>query len=169
MGQMQRHSISILLILLLTACGPASARPALETQPPSPAELPSTRVLSGSDKLGGAAVVYERSGGFAGISETWNIYPDGRIVSPQGHEYTVPPERVSSLLSEIESLGFFEMSDTSGRFSACRDCFTYRITVNNDGQVRAVTAVDAATDTPAEFWQILERIRDLVASFEQDS
>jgi hypothetical protein len=125
-------------------------------------------VFPGSDKLGGAAIVYERSGALAGISERWTIYTDGRIVSDQGQEYSVPPERVSSLLSEIESLGFFEMSDTSGRFSPCRDCFTYRITVSNHGRVRAVMAVDAATDTPAEFWQILERITDLVASLEQD-
>ncbi|HLC06222.1 MAG TPA: hypothetical protein VJK02_24555, partial [Anaerolineales bacterium] len=108
-------------------------------------------------------IIYQRSGGLTGTSEQWTVYPDGRITSAQGPEYRVSPEHVSSLLKEIESSGFFEMSETSGRFSPCRDCFTYRITVSHEGQVRTVMAMDAAADTPAEFWQILERIRELVA------
>jgi len=166
---MRREAIVIILLVFLVACEPAPARSALNTRTPSPAELPSTRVFSGSDKLGGAVIIYERSGGLTGISEQWTVYPDGRITSEQGPEYRVSPERISSLLSEIESLGFFVMSEASGRFSPCRDCFTYRITVSHEGQVRTVMAMDAAADTPAEFWQILERIRELVASLEQES
>src|SRR3990170_256215 len=99
MRQMQKQPISILLMVLLVACGQVREEATLETELPSPAELPATRIFPGSDKTGTAAIVYERNGGLAGISEEWTIYPDGRILSDQGEEYLVSPERVSSLLS----------------------------------------------------------------------
>ena len=114
---MRLEAIVILLLVFLVACKPAPAWTALDTRTPSPARLPPTRVFSGSDKLGGAVIIYQRSGGLTGISEQWTVYPDGRITSAQGPEYRVSPEHVSSLLKEIESSGFFEMSENSGRFS----------------------------------------------------
>src|SRR3989304_3279614 len=120
-GSMRLEAIVILLLVFLVACKPAPAWTALDTRTPSPARLPPTRVFSGSDKLGGAVIIYQRRGGPPGLS------------------------------------------------GPCRDCFTYRITVSHEGQVRTVMAMDAAADTPAEFWQILERIRELVASLEQES
>ncbi len=123
--------VAVVLFLLLTACEQAAL---LAT--------PTPRHKRRVD-IGDAVIVYRRSGGFAGISEQWRIYPDGKIVNGDGRGFRVPEERVKELLLTIEALGFFEMPDSLGPLDACCDRFIHEITVRRGDEVKKVATVDA--------------------------
>lgn len=46
----------------------------------------------------------------------------------------------------------------------CCDRFIYQLTVTVDGKPHSVTVLEAAAETPAEFWQALEVVNSLLAS-----
>ena len=154
---------TIVVLAFLAACTPASL--------PSPADAqtgPDTEDPRGTKQPGGGAdsdavIILRRSGGLAGVSDEWTIYADGRIVAGDQTEQQVTPDQVSLLLAGIEALGFFDLEDSYGRGSTCNDCFTYELTVRSGEQVKTVTAVDGAADTPAELLQIVQMITGLVS------
>ena len=64
---------------------------------------------------------YERSGGFAGTMQTYEIYADGRTVIRDGDteiETRVSPNDVQTALTRIEELGFFDLAAPLGPVSA---------------------------------------------------
>jgi len=140
----------------------------------SPVETPDTP-QAGAEKefpgrltgaMGEAAVIFQRSGGFAGLSEGWAIYPDGRVTASDGREWQASPERVERLLADIEALGFFEMRDRYMPLNTCCDRFTYEVTIRRGDKLNQVTTLDAAPDTPPELWQILDTVSSFVASLQ---
>lgn len=183
-------------ILLLTACGPAATPETVPTPPPAtpttdtaqttsdsplppeatpvpPRAEPSTPVESegtgkGRVAIGDAVIIYQRSGGFAGVHEQWTVYPDGRITANDGREWQVAPERVKQLLADIEALGFFEMTGRYMPLNTCCDRFTYEITVRSGDRVHTATTIDAAPNTPAELWRVIDEISRLVTDSETD-
>ncbi|MFQ5812710.1 MAG: hypothetical protein ACE5I2_05910 [Anaerolineae bacterium] len=172
--------------LLLATCGPATqpettrsetvrpkatqpeatVSPPLETPVISPPEAEGQAPDKLAEAMEGAVIVYQRSGGIAGTFEQWIIYPDGRITTDDGREWQVAPEQVRQLLGDIEALGFFEMSDRYMPLNVCCDRFTYEITVRRGSEVKRVTTVDAAPNTPAKLWRIIEEISGLVSDLE---
>ncbi|MFQ5923734.1 MAG: hypothetical protein ACE5M4_12910, partial [Anaerolineales bacterium] len=108
------------------------------------------------------AVVYTRTGGFAGTSERWRFFVDGRIIDSQGVEYIVSDTEVADLLDKMHALGFFSWEFVPPRPGSCADCFTYSIDANHDGQSNQLTFVDAQADVPEGIWHILERIQALL-------
>lgn len=187
---------TIVTILLLTACGPAVTPETAPTLPPaapttnltqttfdspllpevtplSPmAESPTPIEPEDTDKgravMGDAVIIYQRSGGFAGVHEQWTVYPDGRIVATDGREWQVTPEQVEQLLAEIEALGFFEMNSRYMPLNTCCDRFTYEITVHHGDRVNTVTTIDAAPDAPPELWHVIDEISHWVSALERD-
>jgi len=117
----------------------------------------------GQAVMGEAVIIYQRSGGFAGIHEQWTVYPDGRIVAGDGREWRVTPQQVEQLLAEIEALGFFEMKGRYMPLNTCCDRFIYEITVHRGNSVKTVRTIDAAPDTPPELWRIIDEISRLVS------
>jgi hypothetical protein len=157
---MKRTTIAILITILVSACGSSVSNPkSTPTSIPVPEE---TDEVTGYDKLGGAVIVYKKSGGFAGVAEEWTIFPDGRIVSGEGHEYLLSENKISTLLSEIENLGFFEIKDPGQLLSDCRDCFAYQITVSIDERTKVVNAVDGQADPADAIWEIINLIEILL-------
>lgn len=184
------------VILLLTACGPAATPETVPTPPPaiptadlaqttfdSPmptevtplpptAKTPTPVASKDTDKgratIGDAVIIYQRSGGFAGVHEQWTVYPDGRITASDGREWQVAPERVEQLLADIETSDFFEMSGRYMPLNTCCDRFTYEITVRSGDRVHTVTTMDAAPNTPAELWRVIDEISRLVTDSETD-
>ncbi len=167
---MKRYILNTLLVaILLSACAQAVAPQSTPTAQSPAQPLPSqedkgvTPAPVSDDKLGGAVIIYQRSGGLAGVEEKWTIYADGRVVDAQGEERAIEAAQVSTLLGGIQALGFFEMKDSYRQFSQCNDCFTYTLTVSNGGKPKSVTTKDSATDTPPELWQVLDKINTLVS------
>ena len=148
-------------ILLLTACGPAATletvptlppaatpttNPAQTTfdsplpsgvaplpqtaEPPTPVELEDTG--KGRAAIGDAVIIYERSGGIAGIMQTYEIYADGRTVIRDGDteiETRVSPNDVQTALTRIEELGFFDLAAPLGPIPV-NEIHTYAETIN---------------------------------------
>jgi hypothetical protein len=139
------------MIFLLAACGPASS-PA-GPDPKGPAE-----VGDGEDMV----ISLEVSGGIAGISEKYTLFPDGRIISGQGKETRVDPKQFEPVYSELQEQGFFEMQDDYTLFSTCRDCFTYILSVQKGGQIKTVKAEEGSPNAPAGLWVVVREIDALL-------
>jgi len=146
---MRKSVLLMLLAVLLAACtiGPAT-----------PTAVPPT-----ADPTGGVAILFQRSGGILPSDLQWAIYPDGRVVTGKGEEKSVAVDQVRALLSEIEGMGFFDLDDSYGLSAVCNDCYTYRITVNDGGQVKTVIAVEGAADTPDAVLEIIDAINGLLS------
>jgi hypothetical protein len=144
-----------------------STQPTEATPLPSTAETPipvaSEETGEGRATIGDAVIIYQRSGGFAGVHEQWTIYPDGRITANDGREWQVAAERVEQLLADIEALGFFEMTGRYMPLNTCCDRFIYEITVRSGDRVNTVKTIDAAPDTPAELWRVIDEVSRLVS------
>ncbi len=108
-------------------------------------------------------IVLERSGGFAGRTQTWTVYADGQVVSGQG-ERQVAPELVSQFVAGLSALGFFNLQDAYGQNTQCRDCYNYRLTVNSGGQTKTVSFVDNPADMPLGLGEAMEQLNSLLAS-----
>ena len=157
---MRRIAVVILIMIQLLSCVPTESD---QGPPPSPTiERTDTPTDPREEKMGGAVIIYQRSGGFAGISEAWTFYADGRIISIDETEYNLEAEQVSRLLTEIEALGFFEMSGSGKLFSDCRDCFSHQLTAKGGGKFNSISAVDGAPGTQDQFWKILEKINEIL-------
>jgi hypothetical protein len=159
---MQRFLIAILISLLLGSC---TLLPSRNANPPAGlSETQSSAVrTNGTVSPDVPVITFQRSGGLAGTTETWTIFPDGRVISSQG-TFQVSPEIVSKLLTDLTSLGINDMKDSYGGLSNCKDCFTYTITINSNNNTKTITTTDGATDAPAELGKILSLISDLVNS-----
>ncbi len=136
--------------------------------PPTPAASPATGEGQVPAKPDGtiedAAVVYRRSGGLTGRSQTWAIYLDGRIMAPTGQVRQVTPAQVTELMKKIEALGFFAMEDRYMPQNTCCDRFTHTLTVRRGGQAKTVTTLDATPNAPAELWEAINAVARLATS-----
>jgi hypothetical protein len=118
---------------------------------------------SGADPAD-AAIVYRRSGGLAGITEEWIVYPDGRVTGPEGPQWQLGAQRLEQILADAEALGFFDMESRYVPDNVCCDRFTYELIIRQGDQVNRVTTVDAAPDAPPELWRIMEEFDRQVIS-----
>jgi hypothetical protein len=165
--------ITLLGSLLLAACATLPAQEQSPTEAPvvvspAPAETQvppaagKTPVDVGKGSLPeGVVIEFRRSGGIAGVNEDWFVYSDGRITQG-GNEWQVTPEQVQELLAKIETLGFFEMKGSYTELNTCCDRFTYELTVRSGDKVNRVSTIDAAPGAPAELWQVIDGISNLV-------
>ncbi len=85
------------------------------------------------DEMRGAAIHFERFGGFAGVSTRFWIYADGRILNAEGKESRTLPKNITSLLSRIRAL----ILPIDRRPSYCMDCFHYRVTITSPSGMRS--------------------------------
>lgn len=165
---MKQYVLFVLVILCLAACGGGSTVSTPAGQAVCTPVAPRENLIQEATEAG-AVIVYERTGEATCINEVWVIYPDGRIMGDNGHttvEETVTPEEISTLLTEIDGLGFFKLSSTE--HTACKECFAYQITVSHGDQVKTVSAVDGGTDTPGEYWKVFAKIKRLLPDFPEE-
>jgi hypothetical protein len=153
------------IILALTGCiSPGNSDSTSSSAPPPPTLVVQSTPPAKPQASPGALIVLQRSGGLAGTQEEWTIYPDGRIVDSTGKEAQTTPEQVAALLSQIDSLGFFELDESYVPRDTCCDRFTYVLTVQADGKTHSVTALEAEPSVPQAFWQAVQAVDQLIAS-----
>lgn len=117
---------------------------------------------------GGAVVVYEHNGGAECVDELYAIYPDGKITAEEGVdklEKQATPAQISTLLSDINSLGWFTDTLYSTEHEPCGQCYTFFLTVSDQGQVKTVKAVNGGTDTPPAYWKVIALIDEIIPHF----
>lgn len=159
-------ALALLLAVLLSACSQAGAAPTPTPSPiaatattPAPAPTPTPGVGPAVDPV----IVYVRSGGIAGRTEKWTVYPSGRVEGPGTAERTVAPGRVAAVLAEIKATGFWDLAAAYGAGSPCRDCYNVVLTVREDDMLKQVSAVLEAGDTPAAMRDSVAKVEALVA------
>lgn len=160
--------VTAIVATLIAACTQAAAQLVPDVEPTLVNEITEPAMAEGHEKLGGAVILYQRSGGFAGISEQWTIYPDGRIVSGDGQERKVSAEEVSALLIEIGALGFFDLRDSGGLPNTCADCFSHQITASSDGGLNQITVAGAGYDPQDPRWQVVQKISDFISGLSSE-
>jgi len=144
--RLKAQLIWLLLGLLgLAACGPDAA----------PVKGVSTDIK----------ITYQRQGGVTGITQEWEIYPDGRIVGSGGQELQVPPQQVISLLAEAAQLQSSSLQDTYVSDDACCDQFIYTVIVQVGDQETMIQTSDTA-EQPEQLTSLLTGIEDLISNAE---
>jgi len=123
---------------------------------------PGTSTSAESLAAEGIVLVYERSGGLAGVSERWVIYGDGRVVTGDGRESRVTPKEVAEVASEARELGFFDMADKYMPKDPCCDRFTYTITIQGRDGMHTVETMDGTESAPQALWDLLDMIAQLI-------
>jgi hypothetical protein len=166
-GESMRKLVSRTLIPAISigfAAGCSSTATRVETPMPAHQEsAPAATATSISPRgIQEEAIVYSRTGGFAGISELWRFFGDGRVIDAQDIEYVVSDTDIADLLDEMDTLGFFTWEFGTRRLGSCADCFTYSIDANHKGQINQLIFVDGQEDVPEEIWIILEAIQNLL-------
>ena len=117
---------------------------------------------------GGAVVVYEHNGGSNCVDELYAIYPDGKITAEEGVnklEDQATASEVSTLVSDISALGWFTDTLYSTEHEPCGQCYTFFLTVSDQGQVKTVKAVNGGTDTPPAYWREISLIDEIIPHF----
>jgi len=157
---MKTYMVSVLISFLLGACALIpGAKPGPTT---GSTEVQSTAVRNeGTASPESAVITFQRSDGFAGKTVVWTIYSDGRVQSDQGTTQLSSGD-VSILVAGLKALGIFDLKDSYGGFTNCKDCFTYTLTINADGKTKTITTTDSATDIPAELGKILTLINEFI-------
>jgi len=130
---------------------PAPSQPASEPYPGPAPEIPA-----------GAAILYQRSGGLAGISEEWVIYPNGRIVSQQKKEWQVAEAKVKELLTKLETLGFFELKGKFVPIDQCCDRFLYTLFAQSNAKSNTITVLEGVLDVPQSVWDALAAVSQFI-------
>jgi hypothetical protein len=157
---MWRYLIVSIILISLGACALIPA--ASQVPSTGSTDVQSTAVRNeGTTSPESAVITFQRSGGFAGKTVVWTIYPDGRVQSDQGTTQLSSGD-VSLLVAGLKALGIFDLEDSYGGMTNCKDCFTYTITINADGKTKTISTTDGATDTPAELGKILTLINEFI-------
>jgi hypothetical protein len=118
--------LSLVLVVALLGCSEGAEEvPSREDSSPS-TDTEEDADPGSNDEL----LIFTRSGGFAGTTETLTVLADGRAeiegdASPPGR-IEVPPELLTRLEEELESLDW-ESAATEPQNVVCADCFAYDI------------------------------------------
>ena len=156
--------VLILFALVLTACQSLGVK-AKEQANEEITKITPTPGQAALDVEAEPVIVFQRSGGFAGKTEQWSFYAYGKITKDTGEELSVDPAQVTALLEAIQAAGFFGMKASSGigKFSNCKDCYTYQLTVNSTEKANTITVQQGAKDVPEAFWTLINQINSLIA------
>lgn len=91
-------------------------------------------------------IVWQRSGGFAGLKETLTIEPDGSMSLSSNllgeKEFVLSEAELKDLLSLIEDTGFMGFDESYGSRSGVADFFSYSLIVKKNSGSKLVEWVD---------------------------
>ncbi len=159
-----RKYICFLALIALAACVPATlesptaapvanrATPAVEW--PTPAQ--GTPMPAGSP-----FIRFHRSGGIAGVDETWLFYADGRVEHTgrgPGRAQSLNGSQLGALMKAARSPEVAALKESYVPENTCCDRFLYEITLVVDGQTKTVRTLDAAPDQPPALNNLLDAI-----------
>lgn len=113
-------------------------------------------------ELDGAVILYQKSGGFAGVSERWMIYENGRVVDAEGNEWQLSAEQVTNFITTTEQLELSQMRESYVPRGHCCDHFAYDIIVRQGERIYRVETADGVDGTPAALETLLTSAAQLI-------
>jgi hypothetical protein len=151
--KIQTIFLFLLFVILLAGCSIETAYAPENESVKTPTSAPTATYASNT------AVIFKRSGGFAGLNEEWIIFVDGRIQASNGDTSQISPETVSQLLNSLETAGFFNLNDSYLPEDSCCDRFFYEITAVNNTTFHTVITIEDTPDMPEALQQSLRLIQ----------
>jgi hypothetical protein len=173
MSTLQKY-ICLLALVGLAACAPATAQvPPVPTAPaatptveptatesaPAPMATPTSPAAPAHTLL----IQYHRSGGIAGLDETWLFYADGVVDHAgrgQGRATQLSASQLAALMAVVRSPEVAALKESYVPANTCCDRFLHEITLTLDGQTKSVRTLDAAPDQPPALTSLLEAINN---------
>jgi hypothetical protein len=122
-----------------------------------------TKSARGDNQRGNMLVSIVRSGGFAGIHETFAIYPDGKATNPEGKMQQIQAKSLDSILRQIGALDLPRSCQIVFPPSSCSDCFQYRITLTGSNGTRTLILDETQIGGWDSVSKLAREIRDLIA------
>jgi hypothetical protein len=110
-----------------------------------------------------AVAVFQKTGGFAGISEQTVIFADGYIENDKNESLQSTPEVVNMIVSTAEDIGFFDFDGNFVPEGHCCDYFNYSLTVRDCDQMNTVITADEVPGVPGELTQLIQTIEALIS------
>ncbi len=147
----------------VTAEGLLTKVPVLPSMTPS--KLPPVATVAPKVTLDSSRplIIFNRSGGLAGVDEEWQIYADGHIIDNLGRKLQVSATTVDQLWLSIKDSGFLTFVETYLPKDPCCDRFTYVITVRDGDNEHTVTTIDQTPGAPPELFDIIQSLNTLLA------
>ncbi|MCA9940604.1 MAG: hypothetical protein KC418_18325 [Anaerolineales bacterium] len=106
---------------------------------------------------------FQQSGGIVALNDEWAIYADGLITLNGSPNQQIAPTRVLALRDQLLGYGFNDLDATYLPADPCCDRFTYTLTLYQDGQSHSITTIDGTEGVPAELWQSIQAVLDLLS------
>lgn len=105
-------------------------------------------------------IQFERTGGFAGIAQSFKIYEDGRVVNIAGRTQRISPKTVAAFRRRLEAIDPSADSAFKDPKNLCFDCFHYRIAIAGSYGVRSFDLVEPALTSAGNLPKVTRDLRD---------
>jgi hypothetical protein len=109
-------------------------------------------------------LTYTRSGGFAGVNESWELYSDGRVTSNKGDKKLAKAEDAQALQEQLRKADLAAMSKTTPSPQNCADCFTIELVWQEDGQESHLTIIPESPDAMPAAISLVESVQEYVTT-----
>ena len=132
-----------------------------QTTPPTQAEPPAQeepRQAPAETVTRNGFITFRRTGGFAGFDDTWEIYPNGRILDDKGGEFWVDAGTIQRIWFSVDSGQFFTFAPIYKHKQTVNDYFNFDITVNDGSRAHSVHVIDQAPGMPASLQAMIQEI-----------
>jgi len=156
--------ICFLALIGLAACAPGTVESPTATPEdatPTPAAPRPTPAQATPMPANTVFIRYHRSGGIAGVDDTWLFYGDGRVEYSgrgQGHALKLSAGQLDALIAAVRSPEVAALKESYVPDNTCCDRFLYEITLIVDGQTKTVSTLDDAPDQPPALTNLLDAL-----------
>ena len=136
------------------------------TQPMDTRQIDTTKETSISEE---PLLELNRSGGFAGVDETWLIRRNGTVFYQGGEVGSITENQVSEMEWEILNGGFLDLENEYNPGNPCCDRYVFRLVYTSpEGKTHAVQATGGDEQVPEPFWQALATFRQVIEQTSAD-
>jgi hypothetical protein len=164
-------------MLALAACGNGPAVQSTPTTPPvepTPTTAPVEATPTTAATAPETTIVFETSGGIAGVMKRMEINPKGEATltdQRMGRPGVVTPidvARYGELLGLIDKSDFFNLQDEYNSGNVADD-FIYTVTVTQDGRTKSVVVYDVAGRdlAPQALLDLVDRLKEIQDQIEK--
>jgi len=108
------------------------------------------------------AIEYQRSGGIAGINESYTVLSSGRVSVINGEGWQLDANEVDAFVKRLAELGFYDLASAYIPKNACCDRFSHQLTVKYGNNIHTVNALGGDPNVPENFWTILKEVQDFL-------
>lgn len=135
-----------------------------ENQPTPQEELPSGNsgtIPENVQMPEGAVIAFSQTGGFAGLTNNWVFFPDGRVTLNGIDQAQLGSKRIEQLISDLAAQGFFEVEHRTEPGTFCCDFFDYALAVQTAARQNYISYSDGDPDLPGTLLEITRLMREI--------